>query len=149
MVPAALVVLDALPLTPNGKVDRKALPEPDRERPELREGYVAPRDEVEERLAGIWREILGVDRVGVRDSFFDLGGHSLLATQVLSRIRDAFQKEIPLREIFDQPTVAHLAGVLRASGGATGTTGTVEAPRLERAARERYRTRRTTLDESA
>ena len=78
MVPAVFATLDALPLTPNGKVDRPALPEPDLARPELRSPYVAPRDELERTVAGIWRELLGVEQVGVDDNFFELGGHSLL-----------------------------------------------------------------------
>jgi len=109
MVPSAFVVLESLPRTPNGKLDRKALPEPDRLGIESRAAYVAPRTETEETLARIWSEVLGVERVGVRDTFFDLGGHSLLATQVLMRLREAFQVEIPLRKLFETPTVEGLA----------------------------------------
>ena len=107
MVPSWLLALDALPLTASGKVDRKALPAPDAER-SGRE-FVAPEGEVQERLAAIWTEILRVERVGARDSFFELGGHSLLATQVLSRVREAFGVELPLRALFETPTVAGLA----------------------------------------
>ncbi len=109
MVPAAFVMLDALPLTPNGKVDRHALPEPEATRPELEVAFVAPRTAVEEQLARIWSEVLGLEKVGVQDDFFALGGHSLLATQVVSRIRNIFQIEFPLRSFFESPTIASLA----------------------------------------
>jgi Acyl-CoA synthetases (AMP-forming)/AMP-acid ligases II len=109
MVPSAFVVLDTLPRTPNGKLDRRALPDPERVGTELRNNYVAPRTATEETLARIWSEVLGVERIGVQDSFFDLGGHSLLATQVLMRVREAFQIEVPLRNLFATPTVEGLA----------------------------------------
>jgi acyl carrier protein len=109
MVPSAFVVLPALPLTPNGKVDRQALPAPDGARPDLTRAYVAPRTEVEEELAGIWGEVLGLERVGIHDNFFEVGGHSLLATQVIYRLNDAFELELPLRTLFEKPTIAGLA----------------------------------------
>src|SRR6202035_2165629 len=107
MLPAAFVALDALPRTPNGKVDRKALPPPERERDET--GYVAPRGPVEELLAGIWSEVLRAERIAARDSFFDLGGHSLLALQVVSRLRERCGLEVPVRALFEAPTLAGLA----------------------------------------
>jgi len=116
MIPAAFVTLDALPLTPNGKVDSRALPEPGQSRPDLEVRYVAPRTPQEEILAGIWARLLNVERVGVEDSFFELGGHSLLATQLISRVRDTFQVEIPLRALFENPTVAGLARVIQNAG---------------------------------
>ncbi|MBV8219650.1 MAG: amino acid adenylation domain-containing protein, partial [Solirubrobacterales bacterium] len=112
MVPAVFVFLEALPLTPNGKLDRKALPEPEGIDLFTQE-YVAPRDPTEEILVGIWAEVLGRQRVGIHDNFFDLGGHSLLATQVLSQVRHALAVELPLRAVFEAPTVADLAAVVR------------------------------------
>jgi acyl carrier protein len=109
MVPSAFVALEALPLTPNGKVDRKALPAPEDGRPELEEALVAPRTPIEEKVAGIWCQVLGLEKVGVHDNFFELGGHSLLATQVVSRLRKAFQRELPIRWLFEAPTVAQFA----------------------------------------
>jgi amino acid adenylation domain-containing protein len=109
MVPAAFVVLDALPLTPNGKVDRQALPAPDQARPRLFETFVAPRTPIEELLVGIWASVLGVEAVGIHDNFFSLGGHSLLAMQVMSRLRKTFEVDVPLRALFDAPTVAGMA----------------------------------------
>jgi len=108
LVPASFVVLDALPLTPNGKVDRRALPAPDEARRETERVHVAPRNAIEERLVGIMTEVLDIERVGVHDNFFELGGHSLRGIQVIARIRKVFQVELPLRSLFDEPTVAGL-----------------------------------------
>ncbi|HEV2706445.1 MAG TPA: condensation domain-containing protein, partial [Pyrinomonadaceae bacterium] len=109
MIPAHFMRLEALPLTPNGKVDRKALPEVGAERFEPSDGFLASRNAVEELLAGVWAEVLGRTQVGVLDNFFELGGHSLLATQVVSRVRELFDVELPLRSLFETPTVAGLA----------------------------------------
>ncbi len=118
LVPTLFVLLDAFPLTANGKVDRRALPPPDGRRLELDEAFVACRTPTEELLAEIWAQVLGVERVGVHDNFFQLGGHSLLATQVVSRIREAFQMEMPLRRLFESPTIAGLAESIDAGRGA-------------------------------
>lgn len=109
MVPASFVVMDKLPVTPNGKVDYDALPIPDETSFDSIKEFVAPRTPIEETLAQIWKEILGITRVGIYDNFFELGGHSLLATQVVSRIRKTLKVDLPLRAIFDSPTIAGLA----------------------------------------
>jgi amino acid adenylation domain-containing protein len=115
MVPAALVLLDALPLNANGKVDMNALPEPQRGGLDVEEEFSAPPTLVEEVLAGIWTEVLKLEKAGLRDNFFDLGGHSLLATQVISRVNHAFRTELPLRALFESPTVRGLAQRIEAS----------------------------------
>ncbi len=112
MVPASFTFLEQLPLMPNGKVDRRALPDPDRSLMTTADTYVAPRTPVEMTLATIWEEVLKVERVGIHDDFFILGGHSLLATQIISRIRQAFPVELPLRVLFDKPTITGLAEFL-------------------------------------
>ncbi|MBE4753750.1 amino acid adenylation domain-containing protein, partial [Corallococcus sp. ZKHCc1 1396] len=108
MVPATFVALDTFPLTPNGKVDRKALPAPKADTAR-REHYVAPRTSTEQRLATLWAQVLRVERISRQAHFFELGGHSLLATQVVSRIRTAFGVELPLRALFEAPTLDQLA----------------------------------------
>ncbi|ELX13938.1 amino acid adenylation domain containing protein [Janthinobacterium sp. HH01] len=124
MVPAHFMVLERMPLTPNGKVDRKALPAPDMARSE--EGYVAPRTAAEEIMAGIWAGVLRLDKVGIHDNFFALGGHSLLATQLVSQIRGAFEIELPLRAVFEAPTIAGL--LTRMESAQRGLTVTALAP---------------------
>jgi nonribosomal peptide synthetase DhbF len=114
MVPAALVVLEALPLTVNGKLDRKALPAPDFA-PVSRRAPTTPQEEI---LLNLFAEVLGVDHIGIDDSFFDLGGHSLLATRLVSRIRSAFDAEIPISALFEAPQVASLADRINRAGKA-------------------------------
>ena len=108
MLPAAFVRLDSLPLTPSGKVNRRGLPAPDDSRPELDTGFVAPRTPIEQQLSAIWSEVLGIDEIGIHDNFFALGGHSLLATRVNARISSALQVNLPLRTLFEAPTIAEL-----------------------------------------
>ncbi|MEH2054886.1 MAG: amino acid adenylation domain-containing protein [Nostoc sp.] len=114
MVPSSFVMLNALPLTPNGKVDRRSLPAPDRTGRNLEQDFVSPRTTVEEVLAKIWVEVLRLEQISVHDNFFEIGGHSLLATQIISRVRDTYQLDLPLRRLFDAPTVATLAEIIEA-----------------------------------
>jgi acyl carrier protein len=132
MVPSAFVMLTELPLTPNGTVDRKALPEPGQSASEVE--YVAPSTPIEEVLCEMWEQVLKLDHVGVHDNFFQLGGHSLLATQVISQVREIFGVELPLRRLFETPTVATLAAV-------------VEVQQLEQADTERLTELLAELDE--
>nr|QEO74429.1 condensation domain-containing protein [uncultured bacterium] len=117
MVPAVFVLLDALPRTSGGKIDRQALPAPEDDRGSADAGFAAPRTQIEDVVAGICAEVLGVERFGLYDHFFDLGGHSLLATRAIGRLRRAFRVEIPLRSLFDAPRLIDLAakieGLLR------------------------------------
>ncbi len=114
MIPTSFVLLDELPLTSSGKVDRRALPAPDQARLETEEMFVVPRTPIEEALAAIWAEVLGVKHVSIRDNFFAVGGHSLLATQIISRVRKVLQVELPLSSIFEEPTVGGLAKTIQA-----------------------------------
>src|SRR5579859_37843 len=115
MIPASFVILDNLPLTPQGKVDRRALPAPQSMGIHAAADFVAPRTPVEETLAAIWAEILEVERVGVYDNFFELGGHSLSMIQLASRLKSAFQVEVPLRVLFDAPTLAEMTAAIAAA----------------------------------
>lgn len=109
MVPSAFIALESLPLTPNGKIDRRKLPSPDWSRPGTTAVFIPPRNPIEELVAAIWVEALGVEQVGIHDNFFDLGGHSLLAAKIVSRIQQQLSVELPLRKIFESQTVASLA----------------------------------------
>jgi amino acid adenylation domain-containing protein/non-ribosomal peptide synthase protein (TIGR01720 family) len=112
MIPATFVLLDALPLTPSGKVDRKSLPAPDPSGRALLSPFTAPRTPLEEELALLWKEVLGVERVGVHDNFFELGGQSLLAMRLVSRVRERFRVELPLKDLFHASTVAGMAELI-------------------------------------
>jgi acyl carrier protein len=114
MIPSAFVMLDAFPLTPNGKVDRKALPAPSGLIQVDDENFVPPSTSTEIAITNIWLEVLGLERIGIQDNFFELGGHSLLATQVVSRLRDRFSVELPLRTFFEKATVSTLAKQIEA-----------------------------------
>ena len=120
MLPSVYLILNQLPVTLQGKVDRTALPRPERAERELSAPFVAPRNAIEEVLAGIFTEVLKVERVGVNDNFFELGGHSLLATQAVSLVRKTLQTDLPLRKMFEAPTVASLAALLVASETSPG-----------------------------
>ena len=142
MVPSAFVTLDSLPMTSNGKLDRRALPVFDSARRQTEGGYVAPRNELEEGLVEIWVEVLKVGRIGVLDNFFELGGHSLLAVQVIARVRKYMGVEVPVRSLFEEPTVAALASALE-KARANGATPAVRiVPRRSaRQTREQLETR--------
>ena len=118
MVPAAVAVLEAFPLSPNGKTDRRALPAPGRSGAGVE--HVAPRTPEEREIARIWEELLGVEGVGADDDFFRLGGHSLLGARVISRVREALGVELPLRALFEAPTLAELARRVEALAGEDG-----------------------------
>ncbi|MBA2673703.1 non-ribosomal peptide synthetase, partial [Ramlibacter sp.] len=114
MVPSAIVAMQAMPLNPSGKIDRRALPAP--ELPSAGTEYTAPRNAVEEELAAIWSEVLGVPRVGIHDSFFELGGHSFLATRLIARVHQRLQAAVPLAQLFSRPTIAGMAGWMQGAG---------------------------------
>jgi len=132
MVPVAFVVLDALPLTPNGKVDRKALPAPERES-QVTAAYVAPGSELEQQLVAVWQDVLGAQRVGVDDNFFDLGGNSLLVTRVHARIKPMFAREVRVVDLFRYPTVRLLASAFSDDD----TTHSANRTRIQDRARKR------------
>ena len=137
MVPSLYMFLPALPLTANGKVDRKALPEPEGLRAETAATFIAPRSEMERKLAGIWRELLGVEKVGINDSFFDLGGRSMLLLQAQARITTTWGKEIPIIEFFPQPTIAGVARLLGDKGEDAAPEASAEAQVLDAAERQK------------
>jgi amino acid adenylation domain-containing protein/thioester reductase-like protein len=109
MVPSAFVLMETLPLTPNGKIDRRALPAPSSERPALDELFVAPRNEIEQKLANIWSQHLEIHSIGIHDNFFDLGGHSLFVAQMMTQVAETFEVVLPLSCLFKAPTIAGLA----------------------------------------
>jgi amino acid adenylation domain-containing protein len=131
MMPAVIMPLPALPLTPNGKIDRERLPEPEEQPAE--EGDEQPRDEIEGLLAGIWSEVLGLKLVGRNQNFFDLGGHSLMATQVVSRVREIFHVDLPVRTLFSAPTISGMAEAVAAVRAAHDRGS--QRPQLRRVAR--------------
>ena len=144
MVPAAFLFLDALPLSPNGKLDRRALPAPGTERPDLEEAYVPPQSEIERTLAGLWLEVLKVERVGVRDNFFNLGGDSLLLLRLHLKICSLFTTDLVITDLFRYPTISSLAA--RLSDGETGASSREEGD-LRAAARLVLSSQRTQLRE--
>jgi acyl carrier protein len=118
MVPSYFVFLEAFPLNPNGKVDRKRLPMPSTDRPELATDYVSPRNDVERKIALIWQEVLGLEKVGINDNFFELGGHSLLLAKVNERLEQTFDQSFSMVDLFRYPTIAQLAKRIAADDGA-------------------------------
>jgi acyl carrier protein len=136
MVPQAVMLLAKLPLTANGKLDRQALPEP--EQAASQKAYVAPRTATEHTIAEVWAEVLRRDKskISAEDNFFDLGGHSLLATQVVSRLRQRLLVEIPMRAIFDWPSVSGLAEAIDQAQPIPSETQEIS---ITRAPREAYR----------
>ena len=112
MIPAAFVTLAQMPLTPSGKVDRKALPKPDEIHDKRRQPLVLPRNPTEQQLAHMWSELLGLKQVSIHDNFFDLGGHSLLLTQLASRMRNTMSVDVPLRSLFESPTIHEMGQLL-------------------------------------
>jgi len=135
MIPAVFVPLNHLPLTPNGKVDRQALPVPEANNWIMQGNYMAPGSHVEKILTDIWIDLLGLGQVGIQDNFFELGGHSLLAIQLMFRVFDTFQVEVPLRMFFEMPTIASLAKVVLEQQ----QCGKPHTPAIEKLAREPYR----------
>jgi acyl carrier protein len=113
MIPSAFVFLKRIPLAAGGKVDRRALPAPHKSQFEHEGNYVAPRTPVEELLAKIWINVLGVERIGIHDNFFEMGGHSLLAMRIMARVNREFGKKVPVRMVFDAPTIARFAARLQ------------------------------------
>ena len=109
MMPSLFVFLERLPHTPNGKIDRRNLPPPEGTLMAAADRFAAPRNPVEQIVAEVWAELLGIERVGVEDNFFELGGHSLMATQLITRLRQIFQIDLPLAIIFKTPTVSAVA----------------------------------------
>ncbi len=130
MIPASWLLLDHLPLTPNGKLDRAALPLPAPDRSLIDSSFVAPVSQIQILLADIWADLLKLDRVGLLDNFFDLGGHSLLATQLISRVRDAFSVDLPLRRLLEEPSLHQMAAAVQQ---ALSTGAAVSLPRITRA----------------
>jgi len=116
MVPSLFIFLETLPLTPNGKVDRKALPELSQIDDGTQKAYIAPQTSTEKKLAEIWMELLRLDKVGIEDNFFEVGGHSLLATQLISQVRQHFELELPLRNVFEHPTLEDFSRLVKNSG---------------------------------
>jgi acyl carrier protein len=149
MIPSAFITLPDLPVTPAGKIDRKALVARSVDeitRPNLAVAYISPRNDIEAKLVDIVSALLMLDKVGVMDNFFEIGGHSLLATQFIARVREAFNVELPLREIFEHPTIAELASSIEIHQRISETS--VQIPAIKRVDRSAYRAKRSELDQS-
>ncbi len=131
MVPALFIEMPALPLTPNGKIDKKALPAPDASSL-LKQSYLAPRNETEEKLVQIWKDVLKIENIGIRDNFFEIGGHSLLAIRMVSAIRKAMQADVKIKEIFSHPTIEDLAQILEVARAGEALPPLIAEPRPSR-----------------
>ena len=142
MIPSSFVLLDDWPLTPGGKIDLKALPAPDIARSHGRGTTIAPRTPVEQMLASIWSELLGLARIGIHDNFFESGGHSLLATQLISRVRERFQVDVALRQLFERPTIESFATVIEE---AQHGTAELQTPAIVPVARQAHRMKRSAI----
>jgi len=140
MVPATLLKLEQLPLTPNGKIDRRALPAPEESE---RQAYVAPRSESERVLADIWSQVLNRQNIGIHDNFFELGGHSLLATRIISQVIKHCQVQVPLRNLFESPTIAGLAEEIKKASEKQGSAPQMQP--IKRVSREAHRANAATL----
>jgi len=127
MIPADFVFLDSLPLTPTGKLARNRLPQVERARSQTDKVYIAPRTPMEQQLVAFWSELLDLTNPGVEDSFFELGGHSLLVTQLVAKIAEQFQVEVPIRQVFETPTVSQLAVFIMEAQAQQGSATTLEA----------------------
>ena len=114
MIPASFISLESLPVTPNGKINRRLLPDPGRSRPDLATPMASPRNDVEQELTRVWADVLALDMVGIGDDFFDLGGDSLSASRIIARVLERFQLDIPMSQLFNSPTIAHMAAVITA-----------------------------------
>jgi len=147
MVPADFILLDKLPLTPSGKIDRQALPQPDTLSRSAHDAIVPPGTETEHVLAGIWTEVLGVERVGIDDSFFDLGGHSLLMARVHGRVHERLRSDLSMIDLFQYPTIRSLAGYVDSLPPATSAPApvTTDEPRSWQSAQERVARQRQAL----
>ncbi len=144
MIPSAVMYLEDFPRTPQGKVDRRALPAPEISRAHIERTYRAPRTATQERLVSIWESLLSIERIGIDDNFFQIGGHSLLATQIISRMREAFHVDLPLRWMFERPTVS---GIAEAIDEAMEKQEGLSAPSIIAVSRKAHRARRSILDE--
>jgi len=126
MIPSAFGLIDSMPLAPSGKIDRTALPDAGKFRPQLDIPYTAPQTAVEKELTKIWAEVLSLNQIGIHDNFFDLGGHSLAVSRVISRVIQAFQLDISLKDLFASPTVASMAFLITRNQGNKASSEEIE-----------------------
>ena len=137
MIPATFIPVEAMPQTPSGKIDRRALPAPDSQRPQLEQTYVAPQSESECLLASIWSQLLKLDKIGIHDNFFELGGNSLLSLQVVEQVQQKLEIDLPVVKLFQHPTISELANYLSKGGGDRSSEQHQERAQRQKAAFER------------